>query len=69
MLYNTSPNDPVFFLHHANLDRLFSQWQARHGAGFPADAAGYKPTDSMWPWKDRSIESLNNTEALGYRYR
>ncbi|KAL9077910.1 MAG: hypothetical protein Q9157_003177 [Trypethelium eluteriae] len=23
----TGPNDPVFFLHHTNLDRLWSQWQ------------------------------------------
>jgi tyrosinase len=26
-----SPNDPVFFLHHCNIDRLWSQWQARWG--------------------------------------
>ena len=26
----TGPNDPVFFLHHVNLDRLWSEWQ--HGA-------------------------------------
>lgn len=68
MLYNTSPNDPVFFLHHTNLDRLYAQWQQRHTPQFPADAAGYQPTDTMWPWNDRSIESLEDTEALGYRY-
>ena len=22
----TSPNDPVFFLHHCNVDRLWAQW-------------------------------------------
>lgn len=26
-----SPNDPVFFLHHCNIDRLWSQWQTRWG--------------------------------------
>ncbi|KAF8602085.1 Di-copper centre-containing protein [Ceratobasidium sp. AG-I] len=25
-----SPNDPLFFLHHANLDRIWSLWQANH---------------------------------------
>lgn len=27
----SSPNDPAFFLHHANTDRLWSLWQARYG--------------------------------------
>jgi len=31
MMLPTSPNDPLFFLHHANVDRLWAIWQARHG--------------------------------------
>jgi hypothetical protein len=32
------PNDPVFFLHHANIDRPWSLWQARYGNdSYPAD--------------------------------
>lgn len=27
MLPSTSPNDPVFFLHHCNVDRLWAAWQ------------------------------------------
>lgn len=27
----TGPNDPVFWLHHTNLDRLWAEWQARSG--------------------------------------
>jgi tyrosinase len=27
----TSPNDPVFFLHHANVDRLWRAWQEQYG--------------------------------------
>lgn len=29
----TSPNDPVFFLLHCNVDRLWRSWQGRHGVG------------------------------------
>lgn len=36
MLPLTSPNDPVFFLHHCNVDRMWSQWQAKHpGQNYP----------------------------------
>lgn len=30
MLRSTSPNDPVFFLHHCNVDRVWAAWQERH---------------------------------------
>ena len=34
---SSSPNDPAFWLHHANLDRIWSEWQDFHGvANFPA---------------------------------
>ncbi len=31
MTFNVSPNDPVFFLHHANVDRMWSIWMKKHG--------------------------------------
>lgn len=30
MLGMTSPNDPVFFMHHAQIDRMWSLWQGKH---------------------------------------
>jgi tyrosinase len=27
---SSSPNDPVFFLHHCNIDRLWASWQSRN---------------------------------------
>ena len=30
MLRSTSPNDPVFFLHHANVDRIWQAWMQTH---------------------------------------
>lgn len=40
-----SPNDPVFWLHHANVDRLWANWQARR----LADVAGSTPADHYPP--------------------
>ncbi|TQV92122.1 monooxygenase [Cordyceps javanica] len=31
-----TPNDPLFWLHHAQLDRLWSEWQRRHPSNFGA---------------------------------
>lgn len=39
MAQTDSPNDPVFFLHHCNIDRIWSRWQARWGF----DAGHYQP--------------------------
>jgi tyrosinase len=38
MLPSTSPNDPVFFLHHCNIDRLWALWQHQN-----KDAPGFQP--------------------------
>jgi hypothetical protein len=38
-----SPNDPVFFLHHAQIDRYWAQWQAGNPKG------GYQPDDGSYP--------------------
>lgn len=50
----TSPNDPVFFLHHANVDRIWTAWQRRHGpqtyapSGSEPDApAGHRLGDRL----------------------
>jgi Mg-chelatase subunit ChlD len=52
----TSPNDPVFFLHHCFVDKLWADWQARHPTAeqFPPSTsgqpAGHKLGDPMQPW-------------------
>jgi tyrosinase len=30
MALSSSPNDPAFFLHHCNVDRIWAAWQERH---------------------------------------
>lgn len=32
MSLSSSPNDPVFFLHHCNVDRIWAAWQEAHPA-------------------------------------
>jgi tyrosinase len=40
MLFGTSPNDPVFFLNHANIDRLWAEWQETTGIGYLPTSGG-----------------------------
>jgi tyrosinase len=34
----SSPNDPVFFLHHCNVDRIWEGWMNRYGRRYAPDA-------------------------------
>lgn len=56
---HTAARDPLFFLLHCNVDRLWAKWQRQNGRFDPALAASYDNTpsrighnlpDSMWPW-------------------
>ncbi|MDP0941288.1 tyrosinase family protein, partial [Klebsiella quasipneumoniae] len=35
MSFPTSPNDPVFFLHHCYLDLLWERWKRQHPTSAP----------------------------------
>lgn len=60
----TAPADPLFWLHHAEIDRLWNQWQQPHADQHP-DLTG---SDSiMDPWQDKA-DDLENTTKLGYSY-
>ncbi|MFD6316307.1 tyrosinase family protein [Streptomyces nigra] len=72
---SVSPNDPVFFLNHSNVDRLWAQWQATHcgityepASGFPMNSAG----DNMQPFDQAGIKvspsQVEYLRPLGYRY-
>ncbi|MFC4604885.1 tyrosinase family protein [Rhodococcus kronopolitis] len=63
--------DPVYWLHHANLDRLWVQWLERHA----------NPTDEFWlgtefefydaagaPVRCRVADVLDHVDQLDYRY-
>ncbi len=53
MTNNLSPIDPIFFLHHANMDRLWDVWTRKQVA------AGWSPKPS-----DADIDTYNNEPFL-----
>ena len=72
---NSSPNDPVFFLHHANIDRLWNVWMSRHGQSYLPDSGGpigHNLHDHMWPFAHIgqfvTPADVLDSAALGYRY-
>lgn len=72
MLPLSSPNDPVFFLHHANTDRLWAEWQYNQGAPYEPPAGGpqgQNAGDAMIPWGGgTTIDSVLNHRELDYVY-
>ncbi|HEY7031752.1 MAG TPA: tyrosinase family protein [Thermomicrobiales bacterium] len=42
MAATSSPSDPVFWLRHANIDRLWNQWVSRYGqTSLPTDGGPF----------------------------
>lgn len=46
----TSPRDPIFYLHHANIDRLWHAWALPDGKGIPSTSNPYNATTSNPYW-------------------
>ncbi|HSN98657.1 MAG TPA: tyrosinase family protein [Candidatus Nanopelagicales bacterium] len=68
-----APNDPVFFMHHANVDRIWAEWQDRYGdATYPSTAPDdYSGGLFMFNKDDGSpveAREMFDHRALGYRY-
>ncbi len=82
MLPSTSPNDPVFYLHHSNIDKVWALWQQRPNGGvtnyLPASGTPGHSLNSVmsmldssffrFPVKDRPVDVLNHKADLGYMY-
>ncbi|KAM0543259.1 hypothetical protein ACHAPJ_012405 [Fusarium lateritium] len=80
----TSPSDPLFYLHHSNVDRIWSMWQSRDFDNRTLALSGtltwsnYPPTSNatvddileMGPLGSRKILDVMSTidEILCYRY-
>jgi tyrosinase len=72
-----SPFDPIFYVHHANIDRLTHAWALPDGKGIPQTAWPYSPTNSSPYWagthvyaSDLSMERWKTYHPgwLGYDY-
>lgn len=65
----TSPNDPMFWLLHGNVDRLWAQWQVNGhwgNAWYPATSRfyGHGLNDLMWPWDQGRMSAVADLQAL-----
>jgi tyrosinase len=77
MLPMTSPDDPVFFLHHCFVDKIWADWQAQKMLDEPDLAPHYCPMeqgppghnyeDVLKPWS-RRISEVMDIAKLGYSY-
>lgn len=54
--------DPIFWAHHSNVDRLWSEWQKLHTTLGPDD-----PTDILSPWT-MTVSDTYSIATLGYEY-
>jgi len=74
---NTAVMDPIFFLLHSNVDRLWAKWQFMETRYDPTQSASYEPQgthpgsgsprigayaeDEMWPWNGVTGTSSRST--------
>ncbi|MGC3003510.1 tyrosinase MelC2 [Streptomyces sp. G35A] len=71
MATGASPNDPVFWLHHAYIDRLWAEWRRRHPDSGYLPAAGTPDVvdlnETMRPWHDTTpADLLDHTPHYTY---
>jgi tyrosinase len=68
-----SPNDPIFWLLHANIDRIWAEWQDVFGDSYlpldndPTAPLGHRLDDPMFPFGVTPAQTLDH-RALGYVY-
>ncbi len=75
---STAPRDPLFFLLHCNVDRLWAKWQWLRGREDPSKVSSFSPgspqrighrlNDTMWPWNQSTTPPRPTTPAPGGQF-
>jgi tyrosinase len=60
----TAPADPVFWMHHCEIDRVWAEWQASNPGQHPPLAGAAATMD---PWSETEVDT-RDISALGYAY-
>jgi tyrosinase len=67
----SSPNDPIFWLHHANLDRIAEAWWSTHDYEYLPETGGPvgdNVDDTVYPYTATNGEMASPSASLGYVY-
>ena len=69
-LVGVAANDPIFYEHHANIDRMWSCWQHAHPDEQPGDWQNqeFSFVDENGALVKRAVKDFLDTKALGYVY-
>ncbi|TPG33473.1 tyrosinase family protein [Mycolicibacterium hodleri] len=68
----TSPNEPIFWLHHVNIDRIAEAWWSAHDYQYLPTSGGPRGDnidDVVWPFRDKTNGDMATPASqLGYTY-
>lgn len=69
----TAARDPIFWIHHSNIDRLWQQWKNRPAHPDPSDSTWLHHRFTFYDEDGHAvhltgIQILNTADSLGYRY-
>lgn len=69
----TAARDPIFWIHHANIDRLWQQWKNRPAHPDPSDSLWLHQRFTFYDEDGHAVhltgaQIVNTSDSLGYRY-
>jgi len=76
----SAAGDPIFFVHHCQIDRLYASWEAMPGSSYNFGSGGSDPDEQSWKSRTgvyvdedgtvvtKKLVDAVNTTALGYGY-
>jgi len=76
----SAASDPIFYLHHCQIDRLIASWEAQNGSVYNWGTGGATPSQTTWMgakapfadetgrYEDKQLSQAASTQTFGYRY-